>query len=146
MTAPSSAALYPLCTPGLAVAETRDKGELSTSTRATTLVLLRCFSLRGQVTKGGGMRPNLTKTLFAAVHLVGLLAMCPTAFAHESWKDSWEHDAIHEDMDRLHDDFHQFPHSAKEHRRFHKELKREHKRMDRQLRQEWNRERYGYGQ
>src|SRR5262245_58377679 len=92
------------------------------------------------------MRPSLKKLLFAALPLAGLLAMSPPAFAHDAWKDSSEHDAIHGDMDRLHDEFHQYPHSRQEHRRFHKVLKREHKQMDRQLRQEWNRERYGYGQ
>jgi hypothetical protein len=88
------------------------------------------------------MRPSLKKTLFTALPVAGLLALSPAAVAHDCWKDSQEHAAIHDEMGRLHDDFHQLPHSRKEHRRFHKALKREHKRLDRQVRRSWDRERY----
>src|SRR5215475_2966928 len=91
------------------------------------------------------MRLRFTNTLLAALPLAGLLFVTPAAFAYH---DSWEHEGIHEDLDRMHEEFHQFPHSKREHRRFHKELKREHKALDRSLRDDWNRygsNRSGYG-
>ena len=90
------------------------------------------------------MQSCLRKPLCVALPLAGLLAMTTTAFARDPWKDSWEHDAIHREMDRRQDEFPQFPHSQNEHRRVHKQLKHDHKQMDRELRQSWNRERYDY--
>jgi len=90
------------------------------------------------------VKTTLKTTLLAALPLVGLLLVSPPAFAYH---DSWEHDAIHDDLGQMHDDFHQYPHSRREHRRFHKELKREHRAMDRSLRDDWARygdDRYGY--
>lgn len=85
------------------------------------------------------MKIALKKMLLAALPLSGLLVVSPTAFAYD---DSWEHDAIHEDLGRDHDDFHQYPHSRKEHRRFHKALECEHRALDRSLQDDWDR--YGY--
>src|SRR2546428_4147290 len=80
-----------------------------------------------------------------ALPLAGLLIAAPEAFAHGN---SWEHRQIHRDLGAWHDEFHQFPHSRREHRRFHRELRGEHRALDRDLRNGWGRygyDRYGYG-
>jgi len=40
---------------------------------------------------------------------------------------SWDHRVLHRDLELDHDRFHWYPHSKREHRRFHKELKWAHR-------------------
>jgi len=89
------------------------------------------------------MRAVLKKVLFAGLPLAGLLVITPVVFAHDS-----AHREIHRDLGRMHEDFHQMPHSRWEHRQFHREMKQEHHALDRELRDGWRGygyDRYGYG-
>ncbi|TMA51130.1 MAG: hypothetical protein E6J80_13835 [Deltaproteobacteria bacterium] len=76
------------------------------------------------------MRPKLKKPFLVTLSLAGLLLLNSPASAHDDWQyerfrnELGEvHQGDHDDLNALHQEFHEHPYSKREHRRFHRWFK-----------------------